>query len=151
MKAAIALFSVLFLSLIGLVAWMFYMSEPTYIDHPKLPSEIAKYDIITMRPYGSMESDLFIGMVIQVDTTSFTNNHYAVVKSTQWMKSYRDVKIDTITPNYKIIGRGTFYHKANHFVGFNIMFITTLAIIIIAIVVLVFLVGMIDSFFDRRY
>jgi len=144
MKTKIAIFTGLLLSMITYIGWIFYMSEPHYIDNPQ-SNEVEKYDIVSIRPYGDIENSLDVGMVIQIDTTSF-NNHYAVVKSTQWRDRYKDIQLNTITPNFKIIGKGTFYHKVNYFIGFNIMMITTVLIMIIAGVLFATLIGLLREF-----
>lgn len=148
MKKKITLFTLLLLSMITYIVFMFYMSEPKYINNPDKTAyyDIEKYDIVSVRPYQGIAYDLKIGMVIQVDTTSFKNSDYAVVKSMQWNNVYNDIKINTDTPGFKIIGKGTFYHKVNHFIGFNIVMITTAFVMIFCVIIFVVLIRLIHDF-----
>jgi hypothetical protein len=153
MKTKIALFTVLLLIMVSCVAWIFYKSEPQYIDNPTRVNHVEKYDIVSIRPYNNLENSLKIAMVVQIDTVSF-NNHYAVVKSLRWRDDFSDININSKTPCHKIIGKGTFYHKVNYFIGFNIMLITTWVIIILCFCVGTILISLIrefigyDSLFD---
>lgn len=147
MKVKIAIFTTLLLGMLFYIGWIFYMSEPKYIDNPQT-NEVKRYDYVSIRPYENIENYLYTGIVLQIDTTSF-QNHYATVKCSDG--SYRDIYINGATRRFKIIGTGTFYHKVNAFVGFNIMMITTLVIAILAIVILVTLIGLIREFLGWSY
>jgi hypothetical protein len=147
MKTKIGIFTALLVVMVSYVVWIFNMSEPKYIDNPNRVNEVKKYDIVSVRPYNNIENSLKIGMALQVDTTSFKNNHYAVVKSLRWSDGFMDIVINSKTPRHKIIGKGTFYHKVNYFIGFNIMMTTTVIIMIICIVLLVTLIRLLREFF----
>ncbi len=157
MKAKIAIFTTLLLGMLFYIGWIFYMSEPKYIDNAKTDAqnEIERYDVVSTKDtYGNTN----LGMVIQIDS-NFKNETRAIVKNFETVYSWD--KITTIhlkgfaatdsvqagfTTDYRIIGKGTFYHKVNSFVGFNIMMITTFIIIILAIVVLVTLICLLREF-----
>lgn len=151
MKTKLAILSTILICLISYIAWIFYMSEPKYVDNPDQQDYPNKYDIVSMITYNN---EVELAMVIQVDSNSF-QNHYATVKSitNRWDKFYR-IQTGTVTPQFHIVGRGTFYHKVNHFVGFNIMFITTICIMIIAAVIFTVCIGIVrdllgfDPIFD---
>lgn len=147
MKVKIAIFTTLLLGMLFYIGWIFYMSEPKYIDNPQT-NEVKRYDYVSIRPYENIENYLYTGIVLQIDTTSF-QNHYATVKCSDGL--YRDIYINGATRQFKIIGTGTFYHKVNAFVGFNIMMITTLVIAILAIVILITLIGLIREFLGWSY
>lgn len=147
MKVKIAIFTTLLLGMLFYIGWIFYMSEPKYIDNPQT-NEVKRYDYVSIRPYENIENYLYTGIVLQIDTTSF-QNHYVTVKCSDG--SYRDIYINGATRQFKIIGTGTFYHKVNAFVGFNIMMITTLVIAILAIVILITLIGLIREFLGWSY
>ena len=148
MKTKIALFVILLIIIVSYILWMFYMSEPQYIDNPRKGTKIEKYDIVSIRPYNNTENSLKIGMVLQIDSTSFKNNDYAVIKSLQYRDTFNDILINTKTPAFKIIGTGTFYHKINYFIGFNLMLLTTFIVMIIGIIVFVTLIRLLLDFFS---
>lgn len=157
MKTKIAIFTTLLLGMLFYIGWIFYMSEPKYIDNAKTnrQNEIERYDVVSSKDsYGNTN----LGMVVQIDS-NFKNETRAIVRNFENVYSWD--KITTIhlkkfsatdsteggyITDYRIIGKGTFYHKVNSFVGFNIMMITTFIIIILSIVVLVTLIGLIREF-----
>ena len=128
------------------------MSEPQFIDNPESTWYPKRYDIITWET--KYVYSVSAGMVIQMDTTSM-NHKYITVKSLYGRgDDFYRFKVGTVTPEWHIIGKGTFYHKINHFVGFNIMLITTICIMILAIIILITCIGIIrqllgfDPIFD---
>ena len=137
------------------IGWIFYMSEPKYIDNAKTDKQnnIEKYDIVSTV---DNSNNVSLGMVIQIDS-NYKNETRAIVKNFEYvysnykiqyihLKEYSDSTGGGFVTDYRIIGKGTFYHKVNSFVGFNIMMITTFVIIILAIVILVTLIGLIREF-----
>jgi len=162
MKAKIAIFTTLLLGMLFYIGWIFYMSEPKYIDNAKTDkqNEIERYDVVsTQDSYGNTN----LGMVIQIDS-NFKKETRAIVKNFEYvysfnalttihLKGYTDsasAKEGFVT-DYRIIGKGTFYHKVNSFVGFNIMMITTVVIIILAAVVLITLICLLREFLGWSY
>ena len=145
MKTKIILFVSTILLIIGYLVWINYMSEPKYKNNPDRV-DVELYDFVSIRPYGDIENNLDLGLVIQIDTISFQNK-YAVVKTIDG--HYKDIQINGETRQYKIIGTGTFYHKVNAFIGFNIFRITNILIIILGIILVVFLIMSITSFFEE--
>lgn len=161
MKAKIAIFTTLLLGMLFYIGWIFYMSEPKYIDNAKTDrqNEIERYDVVSTQ----VGEDVNIGLVMQIDS-NFNNETRAIVKNFEYVYSnYKwtiihlkgfpatDSTKGGFVADYRIIGKGTFYHKVNSFVGFNIMMITTAVIIILAIVVLVTLIGLIREFLGWSY
>jgi hypothetical protein len=134
------------------------MSEPKYIDNAKTDAQynIERYDVVsTQNEYENVR----IGLVMQIDS-NFNNETRAIVKNFEYAYSTDKFTIihlknvpssdstkEMFTTDYRIIGKGTFYHKVNSFIGFNIMMITTVIIMILAIVILVVLIGLIREFF----
>ena len=136
------------------------MSEPKYINNAKTErqNEIEKYDVVsTNDTYGNTN----LGMVIQIDTNfknktvteaivkNFDNAYHWDRITTIHLKKYVDSATNEpgfVQLDYRIVGKGTFYHKVNSFVGFNIMMITTFIIIILAIVILVTLICLVREF-----
>jgi len=147
-KIKAAIFAAILLSMISFVCWIFYMSEPKYINNAKANQQnnIEKYDIVSSQDgYGNTS----IGLVMQVDS-NFKNETRATVKNYEYtysqfsiihLKRYFDSIGAGFTQDYRIIGKGTFYHKVNSFIGFNIMMGTAIIFIILAIIILFFLVG----------
>lgn len=125
--------SALLLIIMGFfVGWIFYMSEPKYIDNDyKVPQ---KYDIISI-PIGEYQmigGETKIGMVLQMDSSTM------LIKTMD--NTFINIPINNIS-GYKIIGKGTFYHKVNTFIGFNIMMVTAIIIIIFSVIILFTLIG----------
>lgn len=160
-KTKIAIFTTLLITIIAYIGWIFYMSEPKYIDNAKTyrQNEIERYDVVSSKDnYGNTN----LGMVIQIDT-NFKNEHRAIVKNLDPVYSWD--KITTIhlyilhdstsetygfTADYRIIGKGTFYHKVNTFVGFNIMMITTILIGIVGAIIFYTLTGILFEMLGIR-
>ena len=153
MKTKIAIFAGLLLLMIAYIGWIFYMSEPHYIDNAKLNEQykIERYDVVsTVNGY----NQLSIGLIIQIDSVdaketratvkNFVHSGYGDDYTNIHLKKNSDT---TFITDYRIIGKGTFYHKVNSWIGFNIMMITTIVIMIIAMVVLVTLIGLLRKFF----
>ena len=157
MKTKIAIFTGLLLLMVTYIGWIFYMSEPKYIDNAKTDkqNEIERYDVVsTQNSYGNV----CIGLVMQIDS-NYNKETRAIVKNFEYaysndkfttihLKSYIDTakKDECFIADYRIIGKGTFYHKVNSFVGFNIIMITTVIIMIIAIILLATLIGLLRGF-----
>lgn len=164
MKKKTIIFIALFLSISLYIAWIFYMSEPKYIDNinSERQAKIQKYDVVSTH---NNLGDLDIGMIIQIDTTDVKQTK-AIVKNFE--NAYSNDNFTTIhltsipktdscqlgfTIDYRVIGRGTFYHKVNHFIGFNIMMTTTALLVIIELIIAIVLIGILrewlgyDSFF----
>ncbi|MDU9705210.1 hypothetical protein, partial [Helicobacter pylori] len=68
MKVKIAIFTTLLLGMLFYIGWIFYMSEPKYIDNPQT-NEVKRYDYVSIRPYENIENYLYTGIVLQIDTT----------------------------------------------------------------------------------
>lgn len=108
--------------LIGMIAFIlevFYLSEPKYIDNVD-GKQIEKYDLIATGAYGNLTNneDVDMGLVLQV------NPGCVLVKDLD--HSWNDNKVidPSQVKSYRVVGRGTIYHKINNYVGFNIMLIT---------------------------
>lgn len=110
---------------IGIV---FYLSEPKYIDYYKPASAPDTWDYVSIRQY--RDGEVANGIVVQKDSTSF------LVKSDYYS---RDIfyRIANNNNEYWVVGKGTIYHKVNHFVGFNIMVVTQalIAFLIVALLI----------------
>jgi predicted RND superfamily exporter protein len=165
MKTKIGIFTGLLLLMVTYISWIFYMSEPKYIDNAKTNSQdnLQRYDIVSSKNEYDNEC---LGMIIQIDSNNYKNETRAIVrnfetpyrsdnfKTITMKKIFKDSVIIGFTQDYRIIGKGTFYHKINHFIGFNIMMFTTILIIIIALIIAVSLFGLIrqilgfDPIFD---
>lgn len=127
-KVKIAVFISLLLSMIFYIGWVFYISDPKYIDSCyKVPQ---KYDYVSIPEYNfswEINKEVLNGIVLQVDSTK------ALVKVKRWSDEF--YQLDLKESNYRIIGKGTIYHKINDYCGFNIMLITQIFISILAIVI----------------
>jgi hypothetical protein len=104
----------LVLSMVLYIAWVFYQSEPKYIDNSN--HTIERYDYVSIPEDYGRNGEVINGIVLQVDDS------FALVL----VKSYKDefYELDIKKSSYRIVGKGTIYHKINSYVGFNIMLIT---------------------------
>lgn len=137
-KSKAWLFFGLLVSMITYVLWTFYISEPEYINN-STGKKLEKYDLVSIadsylsfRLDDSENENVRTAIVLQTDET------FALLKLTEntFMESkFKQVRIKSNT--YRIIGRGTFYHKLNSHAGFNIMLISEVLIIIIMIILLI--------------
>lgn len=125
-KSAFALLA-LMLSMLSFIIFVFYSSEPKFIDNISPNQKIVAYDYISVpsslwHNIGS-EDNQYVnnGLVLQTDGVN------ALVKVNE---GYRDdmIQINNKAHEYRIVGKGTWYHKVNQYVGFNIMLITQIFI-----------------------
>lgn len=128
----VTVFIVLTISMVYYIGWVFYMSEPKYIDNCN--KKLEKYDYVSIPKYKYLSSnqEVINGFILQVDEKK------ALIKC----KKYRDefYELDLKESEYRIIGKGTIYHKVNDYVGFNIMVITQLFIGILCAIIMIILI-----------
>lgn len=128
----VTVFIVLTISMVYYIGWVFYMSEPKYIDNCN--KKLEKYDYVSIPKYKYISSnqEVINGFILQVDEKK------ALIKC----KKYRDefYELDLKESVYRIIGKGTIYHKVNDYVGFNIMVITQLFIGILCAIIMIILI-----------
>lgn len=128
----VAVFIMLTISMVYYIGWVFYMSEPKYIDNCN--KKLEKYDYVSIPKYKYLSSnqEVINGFILQVDEKK------ALIKC----KKYRDefYELDLKESEYRIIGKGTIYHKVNNYVGFNIMIITQLFIGILCAIIMIILI-----------
>jgi len=99
------------------VGYVFYISEPAYIDN--CHKQIEKYDWVVIPAV--YDGNVKAGVVLQRNETNFILK----IKDTYHSELY---SISIEKGNYQIIGEGTMYHKVNDYVGTNIMLITQIII-----------------------
>jgi hypothetical protein len=125
-QSAFALLA-LMLSMLTFIIFIFYSSEPKFVDNISPNQKIVAYDYISLpdRMYENIgsESNQYVnnGLVLQTDGIS------ALVKVDETYKSNM-IQINVKDHQYRIVGKGTWYHKVNQYVGFNIMIITQILI-----------------------
>jgi len=131
----VAMFIVLAISMVYYIGWVFYMSEPTYIDNCK--KKVERFDYVSVKKYGWSDGrvEVINGIVLQVDEST------AIIKCEEY--SFSDVyyELDLKKNDFRIIGQGTIYHKVNNYVGFNLMLITQLFIGILSFIITATLVS----------
>jgi hypothetical protein len=111
------------------VGWIFYISEPDYIDDVEMirrGTRLEKYDFVSLPKY-QFTNEVENAIIIQVDSS----NALAMIDSS-FPHHDEYVQLKLKEHKYRLVGKGTLYHKVNHFVGFNIFFFTELALIILA-------------------
>jgi hypothetical protein len=122
--------SVISLILLTYVIGVFYLSQPKYIDNINRPLE--RYDWVSIAKY-SGTNEVKNGIIVQVNNISNT----AVLKINDFGDDFYTIFLNK--PNYRIIGKGTIYHKVNDYVGFNIMILTQ---VFIGVLLTVFIFNM---------
>lgn len=138
MKKIITLVLVL-ISMIAYIGWVFYISEPQYINNCNKSPE--QYDYVSLPDYTyhfMSNQEVYNGLVLQVD------DKYALVKVD---KTYNDAyyELDLKKSKFRVIGTGTIYHKVNGYIGFNIMMITQVLIGILLVILAVYVIGTIKE------
>jgi hypothetical protein len=130
--------------MIAYIGWTFYISEPKYIDGIS-SKKIETFDWIAMYEKEwswDEETNVVMGIVIQVDGDRAlvkTDGQYSFSEGRM-----RDLQIST--SKYRIVGRGTIYHKVNQYVGFNIMLISQVFIGILLLIILFTQVSILKDF-----
>lgn len=122
-------FSILLTIMLSFLAFIFYKSEPKYINNYD-NKQIEKFDYVTIPKYTYENQN---GVVLQVDT--IRKQALIVVKGFMDNEFYNIVINDK--SSYRIVGKGTFYHKINVWLGFNVMIITQIFIMIICAILFV--------------
>lgn len=134
------LFLGLLLAMITYIGWSFYISEPKYINGIS-NKKLEPYDLITVDDdtYSyTIGTNVKTAIVLQMDET------FALIKTTsRWGDSFKQIKVGS--GQYRIVGRGTIYHKVNSWVGFNIMLISQALITIILALLLITKLELLNS------
>lgn len=137
------------LSAVWYVGYVFNASEPTYIDNPDRTYEVHKDDYVVIT---FVDGRCEHGLVIQVDTTSYIYSNAATVRLSDG--EIHQLTIDKVRKSqaFRIIGKGTFYHRVNNMIGWNICMTTAILCIGICILLLVFIfhIGY-YLIFDEKY
>jgi hypothetical protein len=137
-KIKIAIFVTLIFSMIYYIGWVFYQSEPQYIDSCYKTPE--KFDYVSLPDYKyswQPSNGVTNGIVLQVDSSK------ALVKC-----SDEFYELEFKTSKYRIIGKGTIYHKVNNYIGFNIMVISQVFVVILISILIYTLMAIIKDFFN---
>lgn len=123
------------------VGWVFYISEPKYINNCN--KKIEKFDYVSIHEYKysfEEKQEVLNGIVLQVD------EKFAIIKVKEWRDRYYE--LDLKKADYRIIGTGTIYHKVNGYVGFNIMFITQIFIGVFSVILIISLMSILKDILD---
>lgn len=127
-KIKLTIFVALLVGMVYYIGWTFYVSEPEYIDN--CYKKVERYDYVTLPEHRYGEDghqEVMTGIVLQVDSAT------ATVKSKHWHTEYYDINLKQ--GKYRIIGKGTIYHKINDYVGFNIMLISQIFVAVLCILI----------------
>jgi hypothetical protein len=128
-KAKARLFFGLLILMLSYVMFIFYVSEPTYTsnikDRPLKPFDFVSVQDDLWRNLGDDSNyQVNTGIVLQTDGTKAlvsVKGRYLGSDDELYELKLKDHK-------YRLIGEGTFYHKVNYYVGFNLMIITQVII-----------------------
>ena len=113
---------------------VFYLSEPKFIND-LLQKDPQIYDYVITPKYSSWDH-VEHGIVLQ------KGNGRILIKITSdaWSKD-KDLSIES--DQYRIVGRGTIYHKVHQYIGFNIIMITQIIIGILCAILIIKVSGII--------
>ncbi len=144
-KQKLITFSILTSLMIGYIAWVFYISEPKYVDN--CYKKLEKYDYVSI-PSGAQYSfekeagifDTENGLVLQVDSNK------AIIKLADSRSKYMEVVSNK--HGYRVIGKGTIYHKVNNLVGVDIMMISQVFIFVLLLILINSTFSLTKNFFD---
>ena len=124
----IGIFILLVASMIFYIGWVFYVSEPEYIDNCN--QKISKYDYVSIKEHKyffESKQEVITGIVLRSD------NETALVKYKGWRTEFYE--LDLKKSDFRVIGKGTIYHKVNDYVGFNIMLISQFFILVLCAII----------------
>jgi hypothetical protein len=107
------------------LAWTWYVSEPTYVSG-KSNTKIESYDWVSVPEYGivrfdsTQNQDVETGICLQSDGTT------ALIKlEPHFLGGSSDLtEVNIKSGQWRVIGKGTIYHKVNQYIGFNIFLIS---------------------------
>lgn len=121
-KAKARLFFGIAIAMVGYIGWSFYISEPKYENNAN-SRKLQAYDWVSL-PSHSYSWDNKANMTVENGLVLQIDSEKALVKIND-RHSWDNMKeLDIAAHQYRIIGRGTIYHKINHWVGFNIMIVS---------------------------
>jgi hypothetical protein len=126
------------LTLTFLIGYIFYLSEPRYVDdiaYIKKGQRLERYDYVSLPKYNgifSSDGNIENGLVLQVDSA-----YALVLMENDFMRHDNYVQLKLKDHKYRLVGKGTIYHKVNHFIGFNIFMLTEIGLLILTVVLYV--------------
>ncbi len=120
-------FLIMLVAALTYLAWTWYVSEPTYISG-KSDRTIEPYDWVSVPQYGISFSDSTRNQDVETGIVLQTDGETALVKlEPRFLGGSSDLtEINLKQGNWRLIGTGTVYHKVNHYIGFNLFFISQL-------------------------
>jgi hypothetical protein len=133
------IFLFLLAGMLYFIGWIFYISEPVYMNNSYKKPE--KYDMISMPEYSFIQSDksVITGIVIQVDSAKI------LVKAKSFLFNEKFYDLDINDKNYRVVGKGTIYHKVNDYVGFNIMLFAQVCIGVVFVILCSSFLGLLSN------
>lgn len=120
--------------MISYIGWTFYISEPIYTNNCT-NKQLEKFDYVSIPYY---RNEVQNGLVLQVDSNK------ALLKVTRF-SSDDFYELDLKNRNFRVVGKGTLYHKVNEYIGFNIMRISQIFIMILIAIVIITLISILTD------
>jgi hypothetical protein len=116
------------------LAWTFYISEPQFLDNSN--KKIETFDWISVPEYNLSYLDSTENQEVETGIVLQTDGERALVKieSRYLGGSSQLEEVNIKSGNYRIVGRGTIYHKVNHYIGFNMFLISQFLITILMVI-----------------
>lgn len=120
------------LVMISYIGWSFYISEPKYENDCN--RNVGIYDFITLNEYSYSSGEIKnVDLCIVIQTSK---DIILVKKMNKYTDTY--LELNKNKNNYRVVGKGTIYHKVNNYVGFNIMQLSQIfSVLLISILVIV--------------
>lgn len=118
--------------MLAYILLVFYLSEPKYSNDVS-QGDPQVYDYVIVPSYSSSTWDhVDQGIVLQRGIGPDGKDRILIkITSDSWSK---DKDVEVKGRDYRIVGKGTIYHKINRYIGFNIMMITQVIVTILLIV-----------------
>lgn len=142
-KNLIAKSIALIILLLGMIGYIFYM---TYLSEPKFENnrygKPNTFDYISVYYKEGYSEGFLEGIVVQTDTSGFAMRYSSGLTDLHFKSGIYSFPYNQ---SNRILGKGTFYHKANAYVGFNIMITSVIFILILFIVLLTSLIKIINE------
>ena len=116
------------------LAWTFYISEPKFADNTN--KKIETFDWISIPEYNLSYLDSTENQGVETGIVLQTDGEKALIKveSRYLGGSSRLEEVNIKSGKYRIVGRGTIYHKVNHYIGFNMFLISQFLITVLLVI-----------------
>jgi hypothetical protein len=110
---------------IGYIAWTWYVSEPRYVSNNR-DNTIQTYDWVSVPEYGILTFDTIQNQDVETGLCLQTDGQTALIKlePRYFGAGSKLIEVNIGNGKWRVIGKGTIYHKVNHYIGFNLFLLS---------------------------